>query len=62
MCIFQRQSVQKNMLMMKRLICHTDNKWRIVWTEFHIVYFIKDNILEDGSQSILFGIMDGHGG
>ncbi|CAD8090271.1 unnamed protein product [Paramecium primaurelia] len=25
-------------------------------------YFIKDNILEDGSQSILFGIMDGHGG
>jgi len=50
------------MLMMKKLIYHTDNKWKIVWTEFHLVYFIKDNILEDGSQSILFGILDGHGG
>ena len=50
------------MLMMKKLIYHIDNKWKIVWTEFHLVYFIKDNILEDGSQSILFGIMDGHGG
>ena len=24
-------------------------------------YFVKDNILEDGGKSILFGVFDGHG-
>ena len=29
---------------------------------FFLGYFIKDNILQDGGKSILFGLFDGHGG
>lgn len=49
---------------------HTEITWRMVFLKHNdlsnllilIGYFIKDNILQDGGKSILFGIFDGHGG